>query len=179
MANGTWQIAENSIAERKSVKYECARCLGHVEIDGDFDTNQAVECPHCLASAPLRPLASGVLAPVVRSAVLVAVPPPVPAAVLTKTCPFCAEQVAAAAKKCKHCGETIDVTLRAAEEAQRASARQPTVYMNAASAAAAAVSMPKHRFPHLMHFLVTLVTVGFWLPVWILHYLFRDRNYYW
>jgi TM2 domain-containing membrane protein YozV len=36
-----------------------------------------------------------------------------------KECPFCAEQISINAKKCKHCGETIDVTLRVAEEARR------------------------------------------------------------
>lgn len=39
---------------------------------------------------------------------------------MTKPCPFCAESVLVEAKKCKHCGEIIDVTLRAAEEAKRA-----------------------------------------------------------
>ena len=38
-----------------------------------------------------------------------------------KACPFCGEQVLTVAKKCKHCGEVIDVTLRCAEEAKRAS----------------------------------------------------------
>ena len=45
----------------------------------------------------------------------------------------------AVAKKCKHCGETIDVTLRAAEEARRAAehaAHGPMVFMNSASSAA-------------------------------------------
>jgi len=27
-------------------------------------------------------------------------------------CPYCAEVIAAAAKKCKHCGEFLDETLR-------------------------------------------------------------------
>ena len=47
-------------------------------------------------------------------------PQPLNVARVTKECPFCAEDIAAAAKKCKHCGETLDVALRAAEEAKRA-----------------------------------------------------------
>lgn len=58
-----------------------------------------------------------------------------PAVPVTPTieCPFCAEQIVAHAKKCRHCGETVDVTLRRAEEAIRASERNTgNVYMNAA-----------------------------------------------
>jgi TM2 domain-containing membrane protein YozV len=47
-------------------------------------------------------------------------------------CPFCDELISARAKKCKHCGETVDVALRKAEEALRASERGGNVYMNAA-----------------------------------------------
>ena len=51
----------------------------------------------------------------------------------TKECPFCSEQIKYDAKKCKHCGETVDVALRVAEEARRASGspQQPMVFMNA------------------------------------------------
>jgi TM2 domain-containing membrane protein YozV len=56
----------------------------------------------------------------------------------TVECPFCAEQISARAKKCRHCGETIDVALRKAEEALRATERSTgNVYMNAAAATAA------------------------------------------
>ena len=37
----------------------------------------------------------------------------------TQECPFCAEHISVRAKKCRHCGETIDVALRVAEEAKR------------------------------------------------------------
>ena len=47
-------------------------------------------------------------------------------------CPMCDETISARAKKCRHCGETLDVSLRKAEEAMRASERGGNVYMNAA-----------------------------------------------
>ena len=50
-------------------------------------------------------------------------------------CPFCAEFISERAKKCRHCGETLDVALRRAEEALRASERGSNVYMNAAVSA--------------------------------------------
>jgi TM2 domain-containing membrane protein YozV len=50
--------------------------------------------------------------------------------VQTVECPFCAEQINARAKKCRQCGETVDVTLRSAEEALRASDRQAGVVIN-------------------------------------------------
>ena len=94
----------------------------------------------------------------------------------SQQCPFCAEEISPAAKKCKHCGETLDVALRAAEEAKRSNSNQPMVFMNAAGGGVAVAS--KKNFPHLLHFIVTLFTMGIWLPIWILHYLFRDRKIY-
>lgn len=47
-------------------------------------------------------------------------------------CPFCAELINSKAKKCKHCGEFLDVALRAAEEAKKTNSSN--VYMNAVSA---------------------------------------------
>lgn len=62
----------------------------------------------------------------------------------TVECPFCAEQIASKAKKCRFCGETVEVTLRRAEEALRASERNTgNVYMNAAVSAPVPAS-PRH-----------------------------------
>lgn len=52
---------------------------------------------------------------VTNPAVAVRVPHSAPAVVSTKPCPFCAEQIQPEAKKCKHCGEILDVALRAAQ----------------------------------------------------------------
>ncbi len=45
-------------------------------------------------------------------------------------CPVCDEDISARAKKCRHCGETLDVSMRIAQEAQRASERGGTIYLN-------------------------------------------------
>jgi len=59
----------------------------------------------------------------------------------TQKCPFCAEYVSVEAKKCKHCGETICVALRVAEEAKRSSASTGThVFMNAGGASSSSSS---------------------------------------
>jgi ribosomal protein L40E len=66
-------------------------------------------------------------------------PPPVPTPrPSVKACPYCHAEVPEAARKCRHCGEIIDVSLRAAEEARRIAeraadhaSRSPNVFMNA------------------------------------------------
>ena len=35
------------------------------------------------------------------------------------SCPFCVSQIPAQAKKCRHCGETLDHTMRALEDLKR------------------------------------------------------------
>lgn len=78
----------------------------------------------------------------------VMVPPPLAAASLQhavseemQRCRYCSEHVFATAKKCKHCGEILDVALRAAEEAKNSrSSQQPIVFMNAGGGSSAAAS---------------------------------------
>jgi hypothetical protein len=68
-----------------------------------------------------------------------------PVAQQTMRCPFCDEQISSAAKKCKHCGETVDVSLRAAEEARRSAEKAPMVFMNAGGGASSAAVSYGHR----------------------------------
>ena len=91
-----------------------------------------------VASLPTAPPRS--LAPALHTAQVTQTrSEPAPVAVATQKCPFCHEDISIHAKKCKHCGETIDVALRAAEEAKRSNAN-PMVFMNAGGGAAAAAS---------------------------------------
>lgn len=63
-------------------------------------------------------------------------------------CPFCAETISLRARKCKHCGELLDPTLRAAAEAQRASGGVQIVNMvegGSASATASAKAEAKNE----------------------------------
>ncbi len=51
------------------------------------------------------------------------------------------------------------------------------VFMNAAGGGAVAVTQKK-SFPHILHFFISLFTMGIWLPIWILLYIFRDKKAY-
>ncbi|WP_430452243.1 hypothetical protein [Rhodopirellula europaea] len=55
-------------------------------------------------------------------------------------CPFCAETISLRARKCKHCGELLDPTLRAAAEAQRADGGVQIINMVEGATASASAS---------------------------------------
>lgn len=86
-----------------------------------------------------------------------------------KPCPFCAEPVKVQAKRCKHCGETLDAAMRSAEEAKTlakmASRRGGDVSVSQS------VTVRTGGFPHVLHLVITVCTCGLWLPVWITHYI--------
>lgn len=115
--------------------------------------------------------------------------------IATKTCSFCGEDVRIDAKKCKHCGETIDVALRAAEEARRAAekgaaAHNPMVFMNAgggggassssssssAAAAAGGGYMAPMKPPGSIFWLIFWMLGGFVFPIvpGIIYYFSRS-----
>ena len=67
---------------------------------------QAVRCPGC--QTKFQPAA----AKLVVEPAFAEVDPP------TRNCDYCGERILASAKKCKHCGEILDVALREAREAK-------------------------------------------------------------
>jgi hypothetical protein len=87
-------------------------------------------------------------------------------------CPFCAELIFARAKKCRFCNEMIDPVLRRVDETAR-TAGPSNVYMNAAVA-----TSHRHPFPHGAHILVSFLTLGLWLPIYLLLFLVRNRAAY-
>jgi hypothetical protein len=128
----------------------------------------ANKCKHCGADLnvpPAKPTRTETAPPVAK----------------TKPCPFCGEGVMLDAKKCKHCGETIDVALRAAEDAKKSAGATPHVFMNAGGGgggAAVAAGAGKRSFRHGLHLVLTILTCGLWFPIWVLAYLFRNREQY-
>lgn len=73
-----------------------------------------------------------------------------------RQCPYCMEPIRANAKKCKHCGEIIDVTL-----------------LNNNNGIA-----NKKNFPHILHLFLSFFSGGGWVIIWILAYIFRDKDKY-
>jgi hypothetical protein len=176
-----------------SITVKCLACAAVIKAPESL-LGRTVKCPKCAA-----PISVGAVTPTSPPVAAVHVPQPVVMAVnvareeAMSRCPYCGEDIRAIAKKCKHCGEIIDPTLRDQEalkrevEDLRRNPSQPQAPMvfniaggsassSSSSSAAAVVSMrPSSRrsvrsFPHLMHFVLTFFTCGAWLPIWILHY---------
>jgi hypothetical protein len=98
------------------------------------------------------------------------------------SCPYCAEKINRAAKKCKHCGEFLDPALRELEVLKN---QKHNVYMNngGASASSSASSSAGwgtslRPFPHGRHIFLSIITGGAWVFVYFLLYFFRNKNFY-
>ncbi len=92
----------------------------------------------------------------------------------TIQCPYCAETVQKAAKKCKHCGEIIDPQMREIEYLK--AQRREGILIN--NNVVSSTNGDKISFGHLKHFILTLLTGGMWVFIWAILYFTRDRNRY-
>jgi hypothetical protein len=117
---------------------------------------------------------------VIRAVRLPDLPPP-PALPTRRLCPFCAEPIMTEAKVCKHCREVLDPVMRAADEAKRHEAMARPAPPPSAPTTIVRQSVVVHRgrhyrVPHVLHFFLTLATLGLWLPIWILHWLINSAQ---
>lgn len=92
------------------------------------------------------------------------------------TCIYCNELIASKAKKCKHCGEIIDPQMRDIERLMREKNNSNIVVSNNNNLQNS--SSQAKKFPHIAHGIMALLTGGIWIFVWIIHYIFRDKNSY-
>ena len=87
----------------------------------------------------------------------------------TQPCPFCATEIPVRAKVCRVCRETVDVALRAAEEAKR---EAKAARREGGSRDRLIIQHRDYRqFPHGLHLIMTILTMGMWLPIWLIHYV--------
>ena len=98
------------------IPFKCPGCAKRFSVKDEF-AGMRTKCVKCGDSLLVPGTRS-------RARVQLQVPPPLEIVeskpiVDSKDCPYCGEQVLAVAKKCKHCGETLDVDMRAAEEDKR------------------------------------------------------------
>jgi RNA polymerase subunit RPABC4/transcription elongation factor Spt4 len=95
----------------------------------------------------------------------------------TKACPYCSELILATAKKCKHCGEILDQQMRDIDLLKKQSSAVVVNNNNNNNNSNQAYVL-KRNYPWFWHFILTLCTGGAWLVVWIILYIFRDKNIY-
>lgn len=163
-------------------RIKCPKCQTPVDVP-------AAEAPAPEPPPPPKPRVSLVVPkPTVRTQ---PVPPPPPAAIVKaqeyevialpdppathppmaptrelKACAFCGEDVLAVAKKCKHCGETLDVALRAAEEAKREARRgRDRGNQTTQVVVGGGGGYYKAPFNHVPHVILDVITLGLWLPI--------------
>lgn len=162
------------------ISFACSGCGKKFKVP-DTAAGKKSKCPQCQQSIQVPfPIAA---APVATA---------VPVKIETMDCPFCTAEIPSAALKCKHCGETVNAAMRAAEEAKRTVSkprrrdrdddydddyddrprrrrdrddRSVQQHVNV-------VVGDRRAFPHLFHFILTVLTCGLWFPIWVIAWLF-------
>lgn len=165
------------------MKVSCPTCGVSLQAP-DTAIGKTVKCPKCRNrfTTPRPSLVESALGESTSGAQRQAasVPARAPATVeATQQCPFCGSEIPSVAKKCRECGETIDLALRAADEARRAANEAKRYSRRGGGGNQQQVVIhegyrgPRYvkSFPHVLHLVLTLLTCGIWLPVWIVHYV--------
>lgn len=104
------------------IRVTCPHCNQTLQVPEKL-LGRMVRCPKCREGiqlpSPQLPSQEGSELGLARLGSEVVPDPTQPSSSLsvpTKACPFCAEQILSAARKCKHCGEFLDDTDRARKE---------------------------------------------------------------
>jgi uncharacterized membrane protein YvbJ len=84
-------------------------------------------------------------------------------------CPYCHEIIKKAAIKCKHCGEFLD-------SGKSTTKAGLNITINTHSNNKSYHELKD--FPHFFHFLISFLTAGLWVPVWMYKYANRDKGVY-
>lgn len=105
----------------------CPHCRGQMQI-ADFPGLYEPAPPPVPQSQPAAPVIDIVSVQSPKSQTAVSSQPATSAGpAKTKECPYCAERIAEAAKKCRYCGEIVDVTLLAATRQQSGRRKDPGI----------------------------------------------------
>jgi DNA-directed RNA polymerase subunit RPC12/RpoP/membrane protein YdbS with pleckstrin-like domain len=88
------------------IEFKCPHCEQSLDVPEEL-LGQAVECPSCNGTIQLpEPQSPTATTPKTQNTTSESSPE-------TRECPYCGEDILAKAKKCKHCGELLDSSLRA------------------------------------------------------------------
>lgn len=80
-----------------------------------------------------------------------------------KDCYYCGEQILKVARKCKHCGEMLTID----NEQNNIHEENNTHEKNS-----------RKCYPNFFHGFLSAITIGYWLPFWIIFYYHRDKSKY-
>jgi DNA-directed RNA polymerase subunit M/transcription elongation factor TFIIS len=176
-----------TVPQRRIMNSMCPTCKAILRVPANA-AGKTGKCPNCLTKFTISQQATTVpvsnTPPPPYEEVFYSgngdEPPPTAIAKMPETqqCPFCDSTITAKAKKCRECGETVDVALRAAEEAKR-EARESRRRSGGGNQQQVVIHQSHNdyrdryrpAFPHVLHLVLTLLTMGLWSPIWLIHWI--------